>query len=177
VNVVGEAFSAVTDVGTIRPLRRTDRQLLETLLTETAVFSPEEVKIALELIDIVLDQPGQKDYVVWAHETAGIVDGYYCLGPTPATRGTFDLYWIAVAPSRQGKGIGRALSRHAEDLSRSLGGRLLIAETSSRPDYAPTRRFYRNAGYTELSKIRDYYKEGDDLVVYGKYLTHHHEGG
>jgi ribosomal protein S18 acetylase RimI-like enzyme len=105
------------------------------------------------------------------------VDGYYCLGPTPATRGTFDLYWIAVAPSQQGRGVGRELNRHAENLVRSMGGRLIIAETSSRPDYSGTRRFYVKAGYKEVATIQDYYKVGDDLVVYGKYLTHHHEGG
>ena len=175
---LADSAPLVADVqGTIRPLRQTDRGPLETLLVETGVFSWEEIGIALELIDIILTRPGQQDYIAWSHETAGVVDGYYCLGPTPATSGTFDLYWIAVAPSHQGKGVGRALNTHAENLVRSMGGRLLIAETSSRSDYKATRQFYANAGYRELARIQDYYKVGDDLVVYGKYLTHHHEGG
>ena len=39
--------------------------------------------------------------------------GYYCIGPTPATEGTFDLYWIAVEPSLHGRGVGSALNAHA----------------------------------------------------------------
>jgi hypothetical protein len=52
-----------------------------------------------------------------------------------------------------------------------MSGRLIIAETSSLPRYQRTRDFYVRRGYTELAKIVDYYRPGDDLVVYGKYLT------
>jgi hypothetical protein len=47
---------------------------------------------------------------------------------------------------------------------------LVVAETSSQPKYEKTRRFYLTRGYAELARIRDYYRRGDDLVVYGKYL-------
>jgi hypothetical protein len=33
------------------------------------------------------------------------------------------------------------------------------------------------AGYEEVARIKDYYKVGEDLVVYGKHLIHHHKGG
>jgi ribosomal protein S18 acetylase RimI-like enzyme len=160
----------------IRPLTVADRSPLHSLLQETGFFSDEEIVIALELLDIVLERPGQQDYIAFCHESDGVVDGYYCVGPTPATSGTYDLFWIAVAPSAQGRGIGRSLNSHAEELLRSLGGRLMIAETSSRPQYAPTRGFYMRLGYEETARIRDYYKTGEDLVVYGKYLTHHKGG-
>lgn len=156
---------------TIRQLRREDREPLRALLVATAMFTPEEVGIALELIDVVLDRPGQQDYLIRCCETGGEVAGYYCIGPTPATDGTFDLYWIAVAPAAQGSGIGRFLNAHAEEAARSAGGRLLIAETSSQPKYEPTRGFYLANEYAEVARIRDYYRSGDDLVVYGKYLT------
>jgi ribosomal protein S18 acetylase RimI-like enzyme len=135
------------------------------------MFTGEEIAIALELIDAVLDRPGQSDYIIRCCETAGGVAGYYCIGPTPATHGTFDLYWIAVAPETQGSGIGRLLNTHAEQLVREMGGRLLVAETSSQEKYAPTRKFYLAQQYSEVARIRDYYRPGDDLVVYGKYLT------
>lgn len=155
----------------IRPLCREDRQPIRQLLIETQVFTDEEVYIALELIDIALDKPEQKDYIINTYEDDGQVLGYYCVGPTPATQSTFDLYWIATKPSVQGKGIGAALDEHATGLIRSRGGRLVVAETSSQPKYEKTRRFYLARGYGELSRIRDYYRRGDDLVVYGKYLT------
>ncbi len=158
----------------IDALRRTDRAPLARLLVETGYFTHDEVAIALELIDVVLDKPEQKDYLIRVCrdgvEGEGVV-GYYCVGPTPATESTYDLYWIAVAPSMHGKGIGSALIAHAEQLICSRGGRLVVAETSSRPQYEKTRRFYRTCGYDELAQIKGYYRPGDDLVVFGKYLS------
>jgi hypothetical protein len=60
--------------------------------------------------------------------------------------------------------------KYAEDVVKQNQGRLLIAETSSQPKYEKTREFYLRVGYTELARIKDYYKVGDDLVVYGKYF-------
>lgn len=155
----------------IRQLVREDREPIHQMLIQTGVFTDEEVGIALELIDNVLDKPGQKDYIINTYVDGTGVAGYYCIGPTPATESTFDLYWIATKPSAQGRGIGSTLNEHAMNLIRSRGGRLVIAETSSQPKYEATRKFYIARGYTELARIRDYYRTGDDLVVYGRYLT------
>jgi ribosomal protein S18 acetylase RimI-like enzyme len=76
-----------------------------------------------------------------------------------------------VKPSAYRRGIGASLNAHAERLIRSKGGRLVIAETSSQAKYENTRRFYVNQGYSQLARVRDYYRVGDDLVVFGKYLT------
>jgi ribosomal protein S18 acetylase RimI-like enzyme len=148
-----------------------DQTTLNRILHETEMFTEEEIGIALELIDIALHKPDQQDYLIYVIEDNGEVLGYYCIGPTPATSGTYDLYWIAVRPSAQGTGMGGALTRHAEDLVRSRKGTLVIAETSSQPRYGPTRKFYLSHGYDQLARIRDYYRVGDDLVVFGKYLT------
>lgn len=158
-------------MSTIRPLRQEDREPLHRLLAATGFFTTDEIGIALELIDIVLTKKDQKDYIIFVYDDGSQVLGYYCIGPTPGTEGTFDLYWIAVAPAAQGKRVGTALDAHAHELIRSKGGRLVIAETSSQPRYQPTRKFYLARGYMELSRIRDYYRPGDDLVVYGKYFT------
>jgi ribosomal protein S18 acetylase RimI-like enzyme len=155
----------------IDEIRRTDREPLHRLLVETGFFSEDEIAIALELIDVVLDRPGQKDYMIRVCRDSDQVLGYYCVGPTPATESTYDLYWIAVAPAMHGKGIGGALNGHLEELIRSRGGNLVVAETSSRPQYEKTRRFYRSCGYAELARIAGYYRPGDDLVVFGKYLS------
>jgi aminoglycoside 6'-N-acetyltransferase I len=157
--------------GLIRPLLRSDREPLVAILRGTKVFSEEEVDVALELIDAVLDRPDQGDYIIFVMEEEGTVLGYYCVGPTPATVSTFDLYWIAVSPGVQGRGVGTALNDHAEALIRSRGGRLIMVETSSRKDYEPTRAFYRRKAYQELARVHDYYRPGDDLVIFGKYLV------
>lgn len=155
----------------IDALRRSDREPLQRLLVGTGYFSEDEVAIALELIDVVLDRPEQKDYLIRVCHDDDAVLGYYCVGPTPATESTYDLYWIAVAQSMHGKGIGTALITHAEQLICSRGGRLVIAETSSRAQYDKTRRFYQSCGYQEVARIKGYYRPGDDLVVFGKYLS------
>jgi ribosomal protein S18 acetylase RimI-like enzyme len=162
-----------TDITTvIRNLQISDREPLRTILRDTGVFSHPEVAVALELIDAVLHDPGQTDYVIaTAVQESGAVVGYYCIGPTPLTAGTFDLYWIAVKRNCHNQGIGKVLLRHAEEVVRTSGGRLLVAETSSQPAYEPTRMFYIRNAYAEVARIRDYYKPGDDLVVYGKYLS------
>jgi len=155
----------------IRPLKPEDRQPIHDLLVDTAVFTDDEIAIAMELVDCVLRDPHQKDYVIaTAVERASVV-GYYCIGPTPATDGTFDLYWIAASPRVHGKGVGPMLDGHAAAFARARGGRLMIAETSSLPRYEKTRRFYVRRGYTETARIRDYYRPGDDLLVYCKILT------
>jgi ribosomal protein S18 acetylase RimI-like enzyme len=155
----------------IRPLQSGDRQPLVDIIRKTQVFTEDEVHVALELIDIVLTQPHQRDYQIYSAEEDSKVLGYYCIGPTPMTVGTFDLYWIAVDPSIHNKGVGRQLLRHCENLIREQSGRLVVAETSSQPKYNNTRQFYIHNDYSELSRIKDYYKIGDDLVIYGKYVS------
>jgi ribosomal protein S18 acetylase RimI-like enzyme len=157
---------------TIRKLKPEDVEPLNRILEETGVFTDEEVATALELMDIFLNVPGQKDYDLYS----AVIDckeigGYVCVGPRPLTKGTFDLYWIAVKPSSQGRGIGKKLTKFAEDIVRTQGGRLLIAETSSLPRYKKTWEFYRSNRFEELARIKDYYTLGDDLVIYGKYLS------
>jgi ribosomal protein S18 acetylase RimI-like enzyme len=94
--------------------------------------------------------------------------GFACYGQRPLTDGTFDLYWIGVGQNQQGRGVGKALIAEVENRVRSQGGRLLIAETAGKKAFEPTRRFYLSAGYELEARIRDFYKLGDDLVIFTK---------
>jgi ribosomal protein S18 acetylase RimI-like enzyme len=162
--------SATDHLGRIRPLMPKDREQILQILELTGVFSPAELEIACELVDTVLTKPDQGDYQIDVYDEEGTVLGYTCIGPTPGTEGTFDLYWIAVHPALHGGGIGGALDAHVMRSIRSRGGRLVVAETSSRPAYEATRAFYRGREYAELARIPAYYRQGDDLIIYGKYL-------
>ena len=153
-----------------RPLEPRDRQALARILDNVGNFSAAEQTVALELIDAWLAGGEASDYMCWVLEDAAAVRGYVCIGPTPLTDGTFDLYWIAVDPSAQGRGYGQVLTRLAEDEARARGGRLLIIETASQDTYAPTVRFYEHAGYELVSTIPDFYKPGDDKLTFAKRL-------
>lgn len=165
----------------IRQLQRDDRDHIRTILVETDVFKPEEIEVAMELVDVFLDQPEQDNYDMYSclDDSQQIV-GYLCIGPTPMTNGTFDLYWIAVKPSAQRYGVGKQLIGFGERLVQSKGGRMIVAETSSQPKYLKTRTFYLHNGYAEIAHIRDYYDVDDDLLIYGKHLeatTMNSQGG
>ena len=152
----------------MRNLERRDLPDLENILVATGAFNPAEVDCALELLNLVLDDPMQTDYLVAVAEEAGKVAGYILYGPVPLTAGNYDIYWIATDPAVQGKGLGRQLMAHAEADARSRGARLVCLETSSQGGYQRTRRFYDQAGYIQESCIRDFYKPGDDRLTYVK---------
>lgn len=155
-----------------RPLRsvgRAHRAQLEQLTRRAGLFREEEVATAVELLDESL--AGDDDYrFVGAFEDEELI-GYACWGPTPGTAGTYDLYWIVVDREYQSQGIGTLLLREVESRLPAPGSRLLIVETSSRADYASTRRFYEARGYARAATITGYYAPGDDLVIYTKDLT------
>jgi ribosomal protein S18 acetylase RimI-like enzyme len=157
----------------IRPLENRDRQSVLDLLRATNNFSAAELEVADELVHIVVSQPLQTDYFgfVQISETdADACIGMLVTGPTPATEGTWHLYWIAVHPFYHGTGAAHELESYAEAFVRARGGYWLIAETSSQASYGRARGFYRKLGYLEFARIPDYYSRRDDLLIYGKRL-------
>ena len=94
--------------------------------------------------------------------------GYACYGPTPETDRTWDLYWIATDPATHGTGGGTRLLTEVERRLEGLNARMLVVETSSRSEYAPTRAFYERRGYAEAARVREFYAPGDDRIIYTK---------
>jgi ribosomal protein S18 acetylase RimI-like enzyme len=155
----------------IRKFEKTDIVPLTEIVRATKVFHEEEVDVAIELMEIAANEKDQKDYLLYTYvDEFGALQGYYCVGPTPMTRSTFDLYWIAVHPRMHRKKIGGDLLAHCEQQVQEMGGTLLVVETSSQPKYEPTRKFYVRHQYAETARIQDYYAPGDDLVIYTKHF-------
>ncbi|HEX6160045.1 MAG TPA: N-acetyltransferase [Thermoanaerobaculia bacterium] len=153
-----------------------DRARILEILVATARFSQQEVGWAMELVDSALTAPEKGEYVAHVLEAPDSgpdrkIQGYVLFGPTPMTEGVFDLYWIAVDPTRQGQGFGQLLLRFVENEVRRQRGRMLLIETSSKQSYAPTLRFYERAGYEEISRIKDFSRIEDDKVVFCKTLS------
>jgi ribosomal protein S18 acetylase RimI-like enzyme len=156
----------------IRPASPADRAALEAVLRSDGQFRPDEVAVALELIDAAI--AGTDDYLVRLAEVGGPegakVAGYICYGPTPMTRATWDLYWIVTHAGFRGRGVAGALVRHMEAEVGERGGAQLRVETSEQESYGAARAFYDRHGYPEASRLPDFYGPGDALITYYKRL-------
>ena len=160
---------------TIRPLVAADRSGVFRILENAGNFTPEEVATALELIDEWLELGEHSGYLTYvleaSDEDTSEVLGYVCFGSTPLTESTFDLYWIAVDKSKHRGGVGKKLLKFAEEEIVRRGGRMLLIETSSQETYDGTIQFYERTGYELVGKIPEYYKPGDDKLIFAKRLA------
>ena len=159
----------------VRTLTRKDREPVRRILEATHRFTADELTTAVELVDEWLTRGEESEYLTYVLEEqsdAGeTVRGYVCFGPTPLTDGTYDLYWIAVDPFSHGHGYGQQLLAFAEREAARRGGRSMLIETSSQESYGPTIRFYERAGYALVARIPEYYRPGDDKLIFMKRLT------
>lgn len=154
----------------IRKLQINDRDKILGILEATGNFNDDEIKIAMELIDVYLNNEDQKDYEIFVDEVNNELLGYVCFGPRPLTAGTYDLYWIAVSPAVQSKGVGSGLMKFVESYLKEINARLLLIETSGKDSYEKERLFYKKNQYSVFTEIKDFYNLGDSLVIFGKYL-------
>ena len=154
----------------IRLFTQKDKPVVMRILRSMPEFKPAEVTVAEEVIDSYLADTSRSGYHILVAEVDSTVAGYICYGPAPLTEGTWDIYWIAVTPEKQGQGIGSALIAFAEGKIKEARGRLVLVETSSKPQYEETRRFYQHQGYELICRISDFYAPGDDKLVLQKRL-------
>jgi ribosomal protein S18 acetylase RimI-like enzyme len=156
----------------IRAMVAADRSGVFRILENAGNFTPEEVGTALELIDEWLELGEHSGYLTYVLESvsedSAEVLGYVCFGPTPLTESTFDLYWIAVDKLKHRGGVGKKLLKFTEEETVRRGGRMLLIETSSQETYGGTIQFYERSEYELVGKIKEYYKPGDDKLIFAK---------
>jgi ribosomal protein S18 acetylase RimI-like enzyme len=155
----------------IRTTKPSDTPALLELTRGTGVFKPHEVTALDEVLADYHASSHLQGHRAVTFEKDGRILGYAYYAPAAMTDRTWYLYWIAVTKDIQAKGIGGTLLRHAEHEIQEAKGRVLFIETSSLPHYAQTRRFYEKHGYEVTGVLRDYYAEGDDMVVFRKHLA------
>jgi D-alanine-D-alanine ligase len=148
-----------------------DRAPILKAIVDTGLFRSNEVAIATEVLDDALAHGKNGHYQSYTLLSGTRPVGWVCFGPTPCTLGTYDVYWIVVAPDVQGKGLGRRLMADAEKRILERGGRLVVVETSGRSIYQATIGFYLRNRYVEAARVKDFYAEGDDRVVLTKKLA------
>ena len=151
----------------IKPTIKDDLAALCTILDTTELF-PSEM-----LPDMIEDYlAGDAPDAVWltAREDETVAGFCYAV-PEQMAEGAWNMLAIAVDPSRQGTGIGGALTRALETELRTRGARIVIADTSGHAGFAATRGFYAAKGYSQEARIRDFWGAGDDKVTYWKSLS------
>ena len=145
---------------------------VRSVLERTNAFTDAEISVALELFAEAYPPDGgppSDDYeFVAAEDEDGWFLGFACWGPSPATDRSYDLYWIADDPGAQGAGCGTLLLAEVERRLADRRARMLVVETSSRPEYEGARGFYARRGYQEAARVREFYAPGDDRIILTK---------
>jgi ribosomal protein S18 acetylase RimI-like enzyme len=154
----------------IRDIQPADKSLIIGVTDETRAFLPDELIVVGEIIDEYFHDPKGSGYYFLIAEHDGDFAGYLCYGPTPLTHGAWDMYWCAVSPGLHGQGIAGSLFTMAAGHIKSLGGRLILIETSSNPNYKAARSLYITLGYKHVSTIPDFYNRGDNKETFWKAL-------
>lgn len=152
-------------------LRPGDEEAVRDIVASTGFFNTAEVDIAVELVAERRARGDASDYWFVFLERDDETIGYACYGPIPATRSSYDLYWIAVHSSAQRQGLGQRVLAACEDAIAARGGTRIYVDTSSRPDYAPTRAFYERSGYDVAADLPDFYAPGDGKVIFCKVVS------
>jgi ribosomal protein S18 acetylase RimI-like enzyme len=140
------------------------------IVSSTKFFNDEEADIAVELVEERLSKGIESGYHFLFLEMDGKTIGYSCFGPIPATKFSFDLYWIAVHKDYQNLGLGKILLVESEKAIAKLGGNRIYVETSGREQYISTRKFYLACDYKEEAVLEDFYAPGDAKYLYLKVL-------
>jgi len=154
----------------IRPVRADETPALVEMAQGTGVFKPHEIQALREVLDDFHAGVNVNGHRAVVAEEDSQVLGFAYFAPAAMTDRTWSLWWIAVNKQVQARGLGAKLLRYVEDEAKAADCRILLIETSSLPHYDPTRRFYLKHGYEEHAFLRDYYSDGDDMVIYRKRL-------
>ncbi|MCI5081447.1 MAG: GNAT family N-acetyltransferase [Saprospiraceae bacterium] len=150
----------------IRKVVQEDVPALKEVLKQVELFPSEMLD---DMIANYLDQPDSQDIWFTAIQDNIPVSIGFC-GPEELSNQTYNLFAIGVKNQLQGQGIGRQMMQFLESHLREIGGRILIVETSGTDDFKRTRTFYKQLGYSEEARIRDFWDDGDDKIIFWKRL-------
>jgi len=149
----------------IKPATSDDIAGLQAVVEQTGLFPSEMLP---DLLAASLAGAGQA-LLLTCHLDGAAVGLCYAV-PEDLADGTWNMRALAVRPDRQGERLGTALVAAAEQHLKAKGQRILIVDTSGTDDFGLTRAFYAKNGYEEEARIRDFWAEGDDKVVFRKAL-------
>ena len=156
---------------TVRPIIATDKEKLFHLLRQRGTFNETEIEVAIEVIEDTLASPEKEYYTYCAVESNGDIAGFICFGPIPMTDGCYDLYWIAVDKKFSRNGYGKKLLETMENYLIKEKARHIYIDTSSTAPYTAARIFYENHGFRLVATLHDFYRPGDDKLIFMKKIS------
>lgn len=150
----------------IRAVKQADLEALKKVVDSSKLFPSEYLE------EMMLDYFNNVDtndfWFTYVEDDKPIAIGY-CV-PEKLTDGTYNLLSIGVSAHTQRNGIASEMMNYLEQLLKDKGGRILIVETSTDNTQLAARNFYKKMGYTQEAVIRDFWKEGEDKIVFWKKL-------
>ena len=155
----------------IRPAVGADIDEILDIVVSAGMFTRDEVEVVDELLRAHLAATDHEDHCCVVSEQDGTLTGVAFAEVRPAADRVWDLTMLGVRPKTQNLGEGTALITAVEQQLITAGARLLVVETSATQQYEGARAFYTARGFDEEARIRDYWTDGDDLVLFRKRLT------
>lgn len=147
-----------------------DTDALVAVARSSGLFEPPQLEELTGMLAQHFAAPSKTDEI-WVTDDDHGAAGVAYAAPERMTHGTWNLYLIAVHADHQRQGRGNALLSYVERLLVDRGERLLLVETSGTKDFDYVRSFYRSNGFEEEARIRDFYDDGIDKVVYRKIIS------
>ena len=147
-----------------------DIENVRRIVSSSSFFNIDEIEIAVELVIDNFEKKEKSDYKFIFADEGDFTSGYSCFGHIGGTESSYDLYWIAVDESLRGKGIGKKLLEETVSAVSKTGGGRIYAETSSKDQYDPTRRFYLSNGFYQEAFIQNFYAPGDGKLIYTRFV-------
>lgn len=150
----------------IRAVTKSDTDGLKKVVDSSELFPSEYLD---EMISDYFNNPDTQDiWFTYIDNNKQVAIGY-CV-PEKLTDGTYNLLAIGVFQDIQRKGIASQMMNYIEQLLKQKDGRILIVETSSNDAQIGARNFYQKIGYTKAAVIKDFWKDGEDKIVFWKRL-------
>ncbi len=150
----------------IRPVTTADVDDLKLVLDSCELFPSEYLD---EMISDYFNNAETEDHwFTFLIDEKPVAIGY-CI-PEKLTEGTYNLLAIGVSQNAQRKGVASAMMEYIEQQLKQNNGRLLLVETSSDEAQIAARKLYQKIGYKQVAVIDDFWKEGEDKIVFLKQL-------
>lgn len=150
----------------IRPVTTTDVDELKIVLDSCELFPSEYLD---EMISDYFNNAETEDiWFTFLIDEKPIAIAY-CI-PEKLTEGTYNLLAIGVSQNAQRKGVASAMMEYIEQQLKRKNGRLLLVETSSDEAQIAARKLYQKIGYKQVAMIDDFWKDGEDKIVFLKHL-------